>query len=117
MGGAKASPRICAAGLSMPPITADWQQPFFCSKSDTRSIYKLSPPPKMRTERNLQNSRLNPDETSSLVDLERRIPAKCAFLTQVMRESRKLKTRWRSRVNSNSRATLLAVSKRFKHVR
>jgi hypothetical protein len=53
----------------------------------------------------LQNSRLNPDEASSLVDLERRIPAKCAFFAQLMRESRKLKTRWRSRVNSYSRAT------------
>jgi hypothetical protein len=42
-------------------------------------IYQLSPPPKVQTERNLQNSRLNPAETSSLVDLERRIPAKCAF--------------------------------------
>jgi hypothetical protein len=52
-------------------------------------MYKLSPPSKVQTERNLQNSRLNPDETSSLVDLERRIPAKCAFFTQLMRESRK----------------------------
>ena len=51
----------------------------------------------------LQNSRLNPDEASSLVNLERRIPAKCAFFAQVMRESRKLKTRWRSEVNSNCR--------------
>ena len=49
----------------------------------------------MQTERNLQNSRLNLDETSSLVDLERRIPAKWAFFAQVMRESRKMKTRWR----------------------
>jgi hypothetical protein len=60
-----------------------------CSKSEAGSIYCLSPPPKVRTERNLQNSRLNPDETSSLVDLERRIPAQCAFFTQLMRESRK----------------------------
>jgi hypothetical protein len=28
-----------------------------------------------------------PDETGSLVDLERRIPAQCAFFTQLMRES------------------------------
>jgi hypothetical protein len=52
LGGAKASPRICAAALSTP----DRQQPFFCSKSDARSIYRLSPPPRVRTERNLQNS-------------------------------------------------------------
>jgi hypothetical protein len=38
-------------------------------------IYKLSPPPKVQTERNLQNSRLNPNECSSPVDPERRIPA------------------------------------------
>ena len=54
---------------------------FFCSTSNARSIYKLSPPTKVQTERNLQNSGLNPDETSSLVDLERRIPAKCGFVS------------------------------------
>ena len=52
-------------------------------------IYKLSPPPKVQTERNLQNSHFNPNESSSPVDLECRISAKCAFFTQLMRESRK----------------------------
>ena len=100
-----------------PPLsTADRHNPSFVQSKNTRPIYKLSPPPKVQTERNLQNSRLNPDETSSLVDLDRRIPAKCAFFTQVMRESRKLKTGWRSGWDSNSRATLLAVSKPSKHV-
>jgi hypothetical protein len=33
----------------------------------------------VQTERNLQNSHLNPDETGSPVDLGFRIPAKCAF--------------------------------------
>ena len=42
-------------------------------------IYKLSPPPKVQTERNLQNSRLNPGETGSPVDFRSRIPPKCAF--------------------------------------
>jgi hypothetical protein len=32
---------------------------------------------------------LNPNESSSPVDLECRIPAKCALFTQLMRESRK----------------------------
>jgi hypothetical protein len=49
----------------------------------------LGPPPKVQTERNLQNSRLNPNESSSPVDLECRIPAKCASFTQLIRESRK----------------------------
>jgi hypothetical protein len=35
----------------------------------------------------------------------RRFPAKCAFFMRLMREPRKLKTRWRSELNSNSRAT------------
>jgi hypothetical protein len=48
-----------------------------------RSIYRLSPPPKVRTERNLQNSRFEPDETGSPVDLGCRIPAKCAFAQPV----------------------------------
>jgi hypothetical protein len=64
-------------------------------------VAEPSPPPNVQTERNLQNSRLNPDEAGSLVDLERRIPAQCAFFAQLMRESRKLKTRWRSGSNSN----------------
>jgi hypothetical protein len=46
-----------------------------------------------------------PDEIVSPVDLGCRIPAKCALFAQVMRESRKLKTRWRSEWDSNSRAT------------
>src|SRR5258708_21181941 len=46
-----------------------------------------------------------PDETGSPGDLGCRIPAKCAFFTQLMRESRKLKTRWRSEWDSNSGAT------------
>jgi hypothetical protein len=71
-------------------------------KSQThKSIYRLSPPPKVRTERNLQNSRLNPDETGSPVDLAYQIAAKCAFFTRGRREFRKLKTRWWSGVNSN----------------
>jgi len=71
-------------------------------KSQThKSIYRLSPPPKVRTERNLQNSRLNPDETGSPVDLAYQIAAKCAFFTRGRREVRKLKTRWRIGVNSN----------------
>ena len=61
----------------------------FVLKSNARSICKLGPPPKVQTERNLQNSRLNPDESGSPVDLGCRIPAKCAFFTQLMRESRK----------------------------
>ncbi len=65
-------------------------------KSQThKSIYRLSPPPKVRTERNLQNSRLDPDETGSPVDLAYQIAAKCAFFTRGRRESRKLKTPWR----------------------
>jgi len=71
------------------PINSRPATTLLCSKSEAGSIYCLSPPPKVRTERNLQNSRLNPDETSSLVDLERRIPAQCAFFTQLMRESRR----------------------------
>ena len=71
------------------PINSRPATTLLCSKSEAGSIYCLSPPPKVRTERNLQNSRLNPDETSSLVDLERRIPAQCPFFTQLMREFRK----------------------------
>src|SRR5437879_11658603 len=71
------------------PINSGPATTFFCSKSNARSVYKLSPPPKVQTERNLQNSRLNPDESSSPVDLGCRIPAKCAFFTQRGRESRK----------------------------
>ena len=71
----------------MPLSTADRQQPFFCSKSEARSVYWLSPPPKVRTERNLQNSRSSPDDNSSPVDLGCRIRAKCAFFTQLIRES------------------------------
>jgi hypothetical protein len=37
----------------------------------------------------------------------RRFPAKCAFFMRLMREPRKLKTRWRSESNSNCRATFL----------
>jgi hypothetical protein len=33
----------------------------------------------MQTERNLQNSHFNPNESSSPVDLKCPIPAKCAF--------------------------------------
>ena len=51
--------------------------------------YKLSPPPKARIERNLQKLAFGRDETGSPVDLACRIPAKCAFFTQLMRESRK----------------------------
>ena len=47
------------------------------------------------------NSRLNPTRASSPVDLECRIPAKCAFFRHRGRESRKLKTRWRSGWDSN----------------
>jgi len=43
----------------------------------------------VQTERILQNSRLNLNESSSPVDLGCRIPAKRAFFTQLMRESRK----------------------------
>jgi hypothetical protein len=57
----------------------------FVLKSNARSICKLGPPPKVQTERNLQNSRLNPDESGSPVDLGCRIPAKCAFFTQKKR--------------------------------
>jgi hypothetical protein len=78
------------------PINSGPATTFFCSTSNARSVDKLSPPPKVRTERILQNSRLSPDETSSPVDQECRIPAKWAFFAQVMRQSRKLKTRWRS---------------------
>ena len=81
----------------------------FCSNLNARSIYKLSPPPKVQTERNLQNSRLNPDEAGSLVDLECRIPAKCAFFTQLIRESQKLKTGWRRGWDSNPRAASAAA--------
>ena len=42
-----------------------------------------------------------PDDTGSPVDLGCRISAKCAFFRQRGRESRKLKTRWRSESNSN----------------
>jgi hypothetical protein len=46
------------------------------------------------------------------------IPAKCASFAQVRRECRKLKTRWRSEVNSKCRATTLwTVSKPCKSVK
>ena len=60
-------------------------------------------PPKMQTERNLQNSRLNPEESTSPVDLGGQIPAKCALSTQLKGESRKLKTGWRRGADSNPR--------------
>ena len=47
---------------------------------------------------------LNPTGATSPVDLECRIPAKCAFFRQRARKSRKLRTRWRSEWDSNSRA-------------
>jgi thaumatin family protein len=60
---------------------------------------------KSANRENSPNSRLNPTRASSPVDLECRIPAKCAFFRHRGRESRKLKTRWRSAVDSNSQAT------------
>jgi hypothetical protein len=63
------------------PINSGPATTFFFSTSNARFVDKLSPPPKVRTERILQNSRLNPDETSSPVDQECRIPAKWAFFT------------------------------------
>jgi hypothetical protein len=67
----------------------------------------------VRTERNLQNSLLNPDESSSPVDLECRIPAICAFFGRLTRESQKLKTRWRRGWDSNPRATFAAAVFKF----
>ena len=69
------------------PINSGPATTLLLFKANARSIDKLSPPPKVRTERNLQNSRLNPDETGSPVDSECRIPAKWAFFTQRRGES------------------------------
>ena len=81
-----------------------------CQQPDRRwPIYKLSPPPKVQTERNLPKLAFEPDETGSPVDLGYRIPAKCAFFRQRGREPRKLKTRWRREWDSNPRATFAAA--------
>ena len=61
-----------ALGFAQPPehapINSGPATTLLLFKANARSIYKLSPPPKVQTERNLQNSRLNPDETGSPVD-------------------------------------------------
>ena len=67
-------------------------------------VDKLSPPPKVRTERNLQNSRLNPTKPV-LRWTSRPDSGQMGVFAQVMRESRKLKTRWRRGWDSNPRTT------------
>jgi hypothetical protein len=75
--------------------------------SGARALFKVrrqvhlqaESPPKVRTERNLQNSRFEPDETEKRAF--GRNPAPQVHRTQRRRESRKLKTRWRSGWDSN----------------
>jgi hypothetical protein len=84
--GAAALKRSLPAALADPLSTAA-ATTLFCSKSNARSVYKPSPPPKMQTERNLQNSHLNPGESSSPVDLGCRIPAKSSTTRTARRAS------------------------------
>jgi len=105
MGGAKASPRICAAGLSTPLSTG--------GPATTLLLFKVKRQVQLQAKSTAQSanreksSRLavNFNDTSSPVDLECEIAAKCVLFTQRSRESRKLKTGWRSELNSNCRAT------------
>jgi hypothetical protein len=60
------------------------KQPFFCFKVK-RQVHLQARSTAKSANREKSNSRLNPDESGSPVDLGCRIPAKCAFFTQKKR--------------------------------
>jgi hypothetical protein len=55
-------------------------------------------------------SQPNVPVTGSPVDAGTGFPPNCALLIQLMRETKKLKTRWRSKMDSNQRYRLLDAS-------